>query len=115
VFFTGSDWCVWCRRLEEGLYRDDAVVQALGEKWVTVKIDEPRRRRQPMALQRQRKRLAERFEIRAVPTVLLLDPKTESILFQHAHLDVTPEVYRVDVLHALAEGAEPPAESGEHP
>lgn len=93
LWFTGSDWCVWCRKLDAELFATSAFRAAAGRAFIPVMLDYPRRARIPIALQRQNRELAARFSVDTFPTVIWLDPASETELHRHGYLAVEPERY----------------------
>jgi protein disulfide-isomerase len=73
LLFTGSDWCIWCRRLEGEILSTQAFADYAGENLILVKLDFPRALPQSEALQEQNHALAEHYGIRGYPTVIVLD------------------------------------------
>lgn len=74
INFAGSDWCYWCQRLEREVFSKPAFVQAAGGRFVFVLVDFPQDKSQQSAeLQQQNERLAQRFGVKAFPTVVLAD------------------------------------------
>jgi thiol:disulfide interchange protein len=71
--FTGSDWCVWCHRLRDEVFRQPWFLDYAGANLVLVEIDFPRRTNQPGALAAQNKQLDERFGVSGYPTIILLN------------------------------------------
>ena len=74
VNFTGSDWCGWCIKLDEEVFSKPAFEDYAARKLVLVKVDFPRRHKQPEALKKQNEKLAEYYGIHGFPTILLLAP-----------------------------------------
>ncbi len=73
VLFTGSDWCVWCKKLaEEVLSTPEFLASATG-KYELACCDFPSGRRLPDALKRRNEALKERYGVTAFPTVAVLD------------------------------------------
>lgn len=74
VDFTGSDWCVWCMRLDTEVFLAEGVREALAEQYVLVKVDLPR---SPAALEHvpdiaRNRQLSREYRVEAFPTVLLM-------------------------------------------
>ena len=86
VFFTGSDWCVWCSKLEAELFSSSEFREAMGTRLIGLKVDFPRRKRLPVELARQNRLLKERFEVEAYPTVIWLNPVNGRILRRHGYV-----------------------------
>jgi thiol-disulfide isomerase/thioredoxin len=79
LFFTGSDWCGWCKRLDaEILSKDEFKVYAL-QNLVLVKLDFPRQVPQPDALKAQNNQLARRYKIGGYPTVIVIEPNGRKV------------------------------------
>ena len=79
LFFTGSDWCGWCMRLEREILRMPEFTDFAAENLVLVKADFPRRTRLPAAEAAQNQRLAKEYGVRGYPTVVVLNSKGERI------------------------------------
>ncbi|HUG10738.1 MAG TPA: thioredoxin family protein [Opitutaceae bacterium] len=77
--FTGSDWCVWCHRLEAEVFEQQAFLDYAREHLVLVRLDFPRKTKLPTELQAQNDALSERFDVGGYPTVILLDASGEEI------------------------------------
>lgn len=73
LFFTGSDWCVWCKRLNAEILSTPEFAKYAAEKLVLVELDFPRSKELPPALKAQNEKLAEKFSIEGYPTVIVLD------------------------------------------
>lgn len=97
--FTGSDWCLWCQRLEAGLFANEAFIKALNTNLVAVRLDFPRRTPLPLKQQRQNRALAEQFQVATFPTVLWITPHAKKPLHRHSYVDLPAH----DYLHALQE------------
>lgn len=69
LFFTGSDWCGWCIRLQKEVFKTPEFEAWAKEKVVLVELDFPRRTPQPDAIKMQNNQLQQFFEVRGYPTV----------------------------------------------
>ena len=73
VFIVGGEWCKWCVKLKETLTKDNRLIQAIAEDslqlaWVTVNkktVDQSG--------------IRERFNVKSVPYLLLLNPEGATI------------------------------------
>ena len=79
LFFTGSDWCGWCKRLEEEILTKSEFKNYAKEKLILVKLDFPRQIEQSEALQNQNRTLAAQYGIKGYPTVIVLDPAARAV------------------------------------
>lgn len=77
--FTGSDWCIWCIRLNDEVFSREAFVDYADTSLVLVKLDFPQREAQSEELAKQNGALAEKYGIQGFPTILLLSPGGEEI------------------------------------
>lgn len=69
LFFTGSDWCGWCIRLQKEVFRTPEF-----EKWakanvVLVDLDFPRQTAQTPEIKKQNAELQQTFAVQGYPTV----------------------------------------------
>jgi thiol:disulfide interchange protein len=71
--FTGSDWCPTCRLFNNQILATPEFANYAAGNLVLVKLDYPRKTPQPAALAKANAELFERFEVKAYPTILLLD------------------------------------------
>jgi len=75
VNFTGSDWCVWCKKLNTEVFTQKEFAKYASENLVLVKIDFPRSIEQSEATKRYNQDLAFKYGIQGFPTIVLLDSK----------------------------------------
>ena len=69
LFFTGSDWCGWCVRLQKEVLKTPEFAKWAKENVVLVELDFPRRKKQSMELRQQNASLKNFFKIRGYPTI----------------------------------------------
>ncbi len=77
--FTGSDWCIWCKRLKAEVFDTKEFKAWAAEKVVLLELDFPNRKAQPAALKAQNKKLQKKYSIRGYPTILILDSSGKRI------------------------------------
>ena len=75
LFFTGSDWCVWCNRLEKEVFESGDFLKNAGESYIFVKLDFPMNKQQDAQLAKQNHQLQEKYSIEGFPTLIVLDSK----------------------------------------
>ena len=73
VNFTGSDWCIWCKRLSNEVFSKDAFVSYAKENLILVKIDFPENIPQSAETKFYNNQLAQRFGVQGYPTIVLLN------------------------------------------
>lgn len=74
LFFTGSDWCGWCIRLQKEVLKTPEFAEWAQKNVVLVELDFPRRTPQKPEIQQQNMQLQQMFEVRGYPTVWLVTP-----------------------------------------
>ncbi|HRE84530.1 MAG TPA: thioredoxin family protein [Opitutaceae bacterium] len=72
MYFTGSDWCGWCKRLNAEVLSTAEFAKYAHERLVLLKVDFPRQFKQPAELVAQNLALARRYRIDGYPTVVVL-------------------------------------------
>lgn len=75
AFFTGSDWCGWCKKLQREVFAKDAFVEWASENVVLLELDFPRRTVLDSTLQVQNYSLQRAFGVSGYPTIWIF--KTE--------------------------------------
>ena len=71
LFFTCSDWCGWCIRLQKEVLKTPEFAKWAKENVVLVELDYPRRTAQSEAIKAQNAGLQQAFGIQGFPTVWL--------------------------------------------
>jgi protein disulfide-isomerase len=79
IDFTGSDWCIWCKRLSSEVFEQKAFNDYAKKNLVLLKIDFPRSIKQTEAEKRQNHDLAQQFSIEGYPTIVLTDAMGKEI------------------------------------
>jgi thioredoxin-related protein len=69
LFFTGSDWCGWCIRLQNEVLKTADFAKWASENVVLVELDYPRRTDQPAEIKRQNAELQNTFQVQGYPTI----------------------------------------------
>ena len=75
LFFTGSDWCGWCMRLQKEVFYTDEFKKWAKENVVLVDVDFPRNNQQTQATKDQNNLLQKQFSVRGYPTVWFVKPE----------------------------------------
>lgn len=69
LFFTGSDWCGWCMRLQNEVFKTPEFAKWAKDNVVLVELDFPRRTPQQPEIQKQNMELQQTFMVQGYPTV----------------------------------------------
>ena len=67
-FFTGSDWCGWCIRLQKEVFFKPEFVKWAKESLTLVELDFPRKSKLSEDMQKQNRELGQMFGVRGYPT-----------------------------------------------
>ena len=79
MFFTGSDWCIWCKRLHADVLDGDEF-KDFSKKLVLVELDFPQEKELPAELKKQNAELAEKFKVDGYPCTVVLASDGETKL-----------------------------------
>jgi thioredoxin-related protein len=69
LFFTGSDWCGWCIRLQKEVLKTPEFAKWAKDNVVLVELDFPRKTPQVPEIQKQNMELQQALGVRGYPTV----------------------------------------------
>jgi protein disulfide-isomerase len=72
AFFTGSDWCGWCKKLDREVLSTKEFAAYAASSLVLFMADFPSRKKIPKKEKVQNEKLAEKYGVRGFPTVMLL-------------------------------------------
>jgi len=80
LFFTGSDWCGWCHKLQKEVFYQDAFKTWAKENVILVEVDFPSRngeafKKQSEETRQQNNLLQQQFSVRGYPTVWFVKPE----------------------------------------
>ncbi len=73
LFFTGSDWCGWCMKLQKEVFKTPEFEKWAKDNVILVELDFPKRTPQPDELKQQNAQLNNFFKVRGYPTVWITD------------------------------------------
>ena len=92
VNFTGSDWCIWCKRLSSEVFQQKAFEDYADENLVLVMLDFPKDKPQSAETQSYNQNLAQKYGIQGFPTILIFDSQGK-LAGQTGYLPGGPEKY----------------------
>jgi len=79
LFFTGSDWCGWCKALNREILSQPEFRDYANENLILVEVDFPRFKELPSELKKQNELMQRAFQIEGYPTVVVLNAKGKEI------------------------------------
>jgi thioredoxin-related protein len=79
ISFTSFDSSEWCQKLDAEVYQTEAFKQYAQKNLVLVRVDFPTRTEQPASLKSQNQSLAEAFNVRGYPSMVLINAKGQRI------------------------------------
>lgn len=71
AFFTGSDWCGWCKKLQRDVFAKTAFIEWAKENVILLELDFPRSKQLSPDLAQQNASLQQTFQVRGYPTIWL--------------------------------------------
>jgi thiol:disulfide interchange protein len=72
--FTGSDWCVWCKKLDKETLSTQEFADYAKKNLVLLQLDYPDKKPQPDDLKAANKALAKKYNIQGYPTLMAFKP-----------------------------------------
>ena len=77
--FTGTDWCIWCIRLNDEVFSKPEFQKWAEKNVILLELDFPRKKELPKELVEQNAKLKDEHKIRGFPTILFLDAKGKKV------------------------------------
>lgn len=71
--FTGSDWCIWCKRLTASVFVHDEFKTWAKKNVILLELDFPRGKSIPVKNQQQNASMQQALRVQGFPTVHLMD------------------------------------------
>jgi thioredoxin-related protein len=68
LFFTGSDWCGWCVKLQKEVFKQNEFKKWAQDNVILVEVDFPRANIQSEEIKAQNRNLQQQFGVRGYPT-----------------------------------------------
>lgn len=79
VLFTGSDWCSWCKKLEQEILSRPEFEQSLANRFVFVKLDFPLYKTGDPAETERNKTIQKQFDVQGFPTIVIVSANGQKI------------------------------------
>lgn len=80
VNFTGSDWCIWCKRLSDEVFTQSEFKTFADKNLILVMIDFPRDKEQSAETKMYNNQLATQYGVKGFPTILLFNSSGNLVL-----------------------------------
>jgi thioredoxin-related protein len=105
--FTGSDWCIWCKRMDAQVFSKDAWKEYAADKIILVTLDYPRDKSiVPEKYRARNNGLKGQFGIQGYPTYIILESDGETKIGQlGAGQDKTAESFIKEFQNAMKTSA----------
>ncbi len=71
--FTGSDWCIWCKKLDAEVFSQPAFQAYAKDHLVLLKVDFPRKIQQSPEVKKQNEELAQKYGVQGFPTIVVVN------------------------------------------
>lgn len=79
LFFTGSDWCTWCTRLENEVFDTPEFQSRAGNKFVFVSLDFPMHHQLEPRIASQNQQLKAKYGVSGFPSIVIVDAQGHKI------------------------------------
>jgi thioredoxin-related protein len=90
--FTGSDWCIWCIKLDQDTFSKSEFADYAKKNLVLVELDFPNKKPQPDALKKANAALQVKYDPEGVfPTLILMKPDGAILWKQEGYLEGGPK------------------------
>jgi len=97
--FTGSDWCVWCKKLDKDTLSQPDFIDYAKKNLVLVQLDYPNNKPQSDELKAANAALSDRYKIQGYPTLIAMKPDAVVIWRIDGYLEGGPKAL-IDALEA---------------
>ena len=98
--FTGSDWCVWCKKLEADSLTQPEFATYAATNLVLVRVDFPRAKPQTDDVKAANKALAAKFSVEGFPTLVVLKPDGTVVWRVNGYLEGGPKALITQITNA---------------
>jgi protein disulfide-isomerase len=88
--FTGSDWCVWCKKLDADTFSKPDFLDYAKKNLVLVEVDFPSQKAQSAEQKSANEALQKKYEVDGYPTLVALDADGKIVWKHVGYLDGGP-------------------------
>lgn len=74
MFFTGSDWCGWCIKLQKEVFITGEFIEWASD-YILLELDFPKRKKIEPEIAQQNAQLQNMLKVRGYPTVFIIQPE----------------------------------------
>lgn len=78
AFFTGSDWCGWCHRLEHNVFEKPGFKEWANKNVILLELDFPRKKQLAPELAKQNSDLQQFFQVQGYPTIWIFNMQKDT-------------------------------------
>ena len=79
LFFTGSDWCGWCKKLHKEVFASPEFAKEVGNSFVFVELDFPMNQQLAPQEAQQNAALKQKYGVTGYPSVIVLSSNQDFI------------------------------------
>jgi len=97
AFFTGKQWCGWCKKLVREIMNKPEFIEHVNKNYIMLELDFPRRDRSKITPDMVK--LAQDMEVRGYPTVVMMD-HNKTVYGRTGYQKMTPMQY-IDLLEGM--------------
>ncbi|MGB1218587.1 MAG: thioredoxin family protein [Flavobacteriales bacterium] len=90
TFFTGKQWCGWCKKLVAQVFVKDEFAKFANDNFIMLELDFPRRDRSKITPEMVE--LSRKFQVSGYPSVVIMDHKT-NMIGRTGYKNMTPAQY----------------------
>ena len=105
LFFTGSDWCGWCKKLDAETFSKPEFETYAKKNLVLVTVDFPAQKPQSDELKAANKALGTKYSVNGYPTIVVIAPDGTIVWQQVGYLEGGPSAFIAALEKAKLSGA----------
>jgi len=88
--FTGSDWCVWCKKLDAEVFTQKQFLDYAKSNLVLVEVDFPTEKKLAADLVKANDALKTKYKVTGFPTLVVLKPDSTVVWNQVGYMEGGP-------------------------